>query len=91
MTHMPYISQEERKELDPLLEPLIEKLKKAPMERLDGRLNYVIYKMLLRLYSERYFDYNRAMGVLSCVAHEFYRRKVAAYEDRKIQQTGDIV
>jgi len=88
---MPYISQEERKELDPLVDPLIEALKKAPPDRLDARLNYVVYKMLVRLYSEKYFDYNRAMGVLSCIAHEFYRRKVAAYEDRKIKETGDIV
>jgi len=88
---MPYISQEERKEIDPLVDPLIEALKKAPADRLDARFNYVIYKMLVRLYSERYFDYNRAMGVLTCVANEFYRRKVAPYEDKKIQTTGDIV
>jgi hypothetical protein len=88
---MPYISQEERKELDPFIDKLIDVLKKSPPDRLDARLNYVVYKMLVRLYSDRYFDYNRAMGVLNCITHEFYRRKVATYEDRKIQETGDIV
>jgi len=90
MEVMPYISRAERDELDPLLEPLIKALRRAPVERLDGRLNYVIYKMLVNLYSERYFDYNRAMGVLTCVAHEFYRRRVAPYEDEKIRESGDI-
>jgi hypothetical protein len=88
---MPYISQEERKELDPFVDKLIEALRKSPPDRLDARLNYVVYKMLVRLYSDKYFDYNRTMGVLSCIAHEFYRRKVATYEDRKIQETGDII
>lgn len=87
---MPYISQEERKELDSLINELIRVLKKSPLERLDGRLNYVIYRLLINLYEPRYFNYNRAMGVLACVSQEFYRRKVAAYEDKKIKESGDI-
>jgi len=87
---MPYINPEERKELDPLVNALIDALKKAPAERLDGRLNYVIFRLLTNLYQPRYFNYNRAMGVLSCVAQEFYRRRVAPYENQKLQETGDI-
>ncbi len=87
---MPYISREERRELDPLIDDLIKVLKKSPLERLDGRLNYVIYRLLINLYEPRYFNYNRAMGVLACVSHEFYRRKVSPYEDEKIKESGDI-
>lgn len=87
---MPYIRREERERIDPEIGALITKLKESPPERLDGQLNYVITRLLLSLYSPGYFSYNRAMGVLSCVMHEFYRRFVAPYEDEKIKEHGDI-
>ncbi len=87
---MPYITQEERRELDPIIDQLIDALRKAPKDRVDGRLNYVIYRLLLNLYEPRYFEYNRAMGVLACVSQEFYRRIVAPYEDKKMRESGDI-
>ncbi|MDJ0273105.1 MAG: hypothetical protein QW318_08395 [Candidatus Caldarchaeum sp.] len=87
---MPYITQEERKELDAEIDALLEKLRKAPAERVDGRLNYVISRLLNGVYTPSYYNYNRALGVLSAVAHEFYRRKVAPYEDTKIKENGDI-
>ena len=87
---MPYISLDERRELDPLIDKLIEALSKAPQDRLDGRLNYTIYRLLLHLYKPRYFEYNRAMGVLTCVSQEFYRRVVAPYENKKMRESGDI-
>jgi len=31
-----------------------------------------------------------AMGVLSAITEEFYRRKVAPYEDEKIVENGDV-
>ncbi len=87
---MPYITSEERAELDKEIEALIQKLSKAPVEKMDGRLNYVITRLLAQLYSPSYFNYNRAMGVLSSVMNEFYRRRVAPYEDRKIRENGDV-
>lgn len=89
-TTMPYITQEERKELDLEIDQLLEKLRKAPLEKVDGRLNYVISRLLNGVYAPSYFNYNRALGVLSAVSHEFYRRKVAPYEDTKIRENGDI-
>jgi hypothetical protein len=88
---MPYIPREERIELDALIDELISKLKTAPTERLDGRLNYVISRLLNGLYQPSYFQYNRAVGVLASVMMEFYRRRVAPYEDRKITEHGDIM
>nr|BAL53396.1 hypothetical conserved protein [uncultured crenarchaeote] len=87
---MPYISREERKELDAEIDALLGKLRRAPAERVDGRLNYVISRLLNGVYGPSYFNYNRALGVLSAVSHEFYRRKVAPYEDTKIKENGDI-
>ncbi len=76
--------------MDPIIDRLIEALKRAPKDRVDGRLNYIIYRLLLNIYEPRYFEYNRAMGVLACVSQEFYRRIVAPYEDRKMRESGDI-
>jgi len=88
---MPYIKREERRRLDPEIDALIAKLKEAAPEQLDGQLNYVISRLLITLYPPRYFNFNRAMGVLASVMHEFYRRFVAPYEDQKIKENGDII
>jgi len=87
---MPYIKQEERKELDAAILPLIEVLKKAPPEKLDGWMNYTITKLLKNVYKKKYFSLNRAIGVLTSVLLEFYRRVVAPYEDEKIKENGDV-
>ena len=38
----------------------------------------------------KYEEYNSVVGVLESVKLEFYRRAVAAYEDNKIVENGDI-
>jgi hypothetical protein len=87
---MPYITGEERRELDPAIDMLVAKLRQAPVEKVDGRLNYVISRLLAQLYPKGYFHYNRAMGVLASAMQEFYRRRVAPYEDVKISENGDV-
>lgn len=87
---MPYIKKEERPELDELLEPLIKTLEKVPPEEKDGKVCYVIFKLLKRIYRGRFFNLNRALGVLNSVMQEFYRRIVAPHEDEKIKENGDV-
>jgi len=87
---MPYIKKEERQELDKLLQPLIDFLKTKGTEEVDGQINYVFTRVLASLYKPRYFNYNRAMGVLECIKQEFYRRVVAPYEDKKKEENGDV-
>lgn len=87
---MPYIERLQRPELDRLVQPLIDHLKGLPLEAQDGALNYVVTKILRQLYPARYFHYNRALGVLTAITHEYYRRVVAPYEDTKVQQHGDV-
>lgn len=87
---MPYIHKEDRPPIDELLNPLVEHLKQLPIEEQDGALNYIITQILKQLYEPKYFNYNRAMGVLSSVQAEFYRRDVAPYEDKKIIENGDV-
>ncbi|MCW4013212.1 hypothetical protein DRO31_05435 [Candidatus Bathyarchaeota archaeon] len=87
---MPYIAAEDRPQYDKVLAELTELLKKNPPESIDGHLNYVITKVIKEVYPLRYYHINKAMGVLECVQHEFYRRVAAPYEDTKIEQNGDV-
>lgn len=87
---MPYIKKEHRPELDNLINPLIKFLKSAPVEEQDGKINYLITKLLKQVYPAKYFHYNRAIGVLTAILQEFYRRVVAPYEDTKIKEHGDV-
>ena len=57
-----------------------------------GEVNYVISTIIWKLFDadRRYTTGNNLVGVLECVKQEFYRRKLAPYEDIKIQENGDI-
>ena len=84
---MPYINKERRVDLDPLIVPLAGELDT------EGELNYVLTMLVLSYIGEKgisYKTYNAAMGVLECSKQEIYRRWVAAYEDKKIEENGDI-
>lgn len=87
---MPYINKDDRPPIDELIKSLTEHLKSLPIDKQDGALNYAVTKLLKELYEPKYFNYNRAMGVLSSIQAEFYRRDIAPYEDKKIAENGDI-
>ncbi len=88
---MPYIPQSNRPPIDDLLTPLIDHLKNLPLEAQDGALNYVVNQSSKRKWNEpKYFNYNRAMGVLSSIQAEWYHRDVGPYEDKKIIENGDV-
>ena len=87
---MPYIPQDKRSNIDEHVTPIVDYIKSLPVEKQDGALNYAVTRMLNDIYGSKYFDYNRAMGVVSNIQSEFFRRKVAPYEDTKIQENGDI-
>lgn len=88
---MPYIRKELRPELDQLITPLIEKLKATPLEEQDGSIDYVVTKIIRNVYTlDKFFHFNRAIGVLVAILLEFYRRMVGPYEDKKILESGDV-
>ncbi|MEM3386212.1 MAG: hypothetical protein QXN08_00870 [Nitrososphaerales archaeon] len=87
---MPYIKRLKRDEIDPLVKQVLGVFQKFPDEERDGCLNYFFTKVLKDLYEPSYFNYERVMGLLSCIQHEFYRRWVAVYEDTKKEMHGDI-
>lgn len=87
---MPYIKKDKRPAIDALLAPVIKYLQSLPVEEQDGTLNYTITKIIKNLYPKKYFHFNRALGVLSAVTHELYRRVIGPYEDEKIRENGDV-
>ncbi len=88
---MPYITQQERGRLDPLLQPLLYQLATAD-RGVFGRLNYVITRLIAYVWrvEPSYFRAAALSGVLTNVAAEFYRRAVTPYEDQKIKANGDV-
>jgi hypothetical protein len=88
---MPYIHPELRKDIDGILNSLQSRLENVSEHQIDGVMNYVITKLIHRQYRyPSYKAYNSAVGVLESAKLELYRRKVAPYEDKKIQENGDV-
>ena len=87
---MPYIKKEHRPAADTLIDPVIEHLKNLPVEEQDGTLNYLVTKIIKQVYPKKYFHLNRALGVLSAITQELYRRVIGPYEDEKIKENGDV-
>lgn len=86
---MPYVTQERRRQLDPLVDFIA--LKDADLSA--GDLNYLITRLAITMMESKRRDYataNDIHGALDCAGKEFYRRVVAPYEDRKVALNGDV-
>ena len=87
---MPYIKKEERKKWEEMIIKVTDELGKLNPEEIEGNLNYFITRILKKAYPPKYFNYNRAIGLLECIKQEFYRRQVGVYEDNKIKENTDV-
>jgi hypothetical protein len=93
---MPYITQEHRQNLDPVIEKLCKDL--GPMVKDErqvlktaGNLNYTLTRICNQVMGKpSYAKIAIITGVLENVKQEFYRRVAAGYEDEKIQVNGDV-
>lgn len=86
---MPYVSQTDRVLIDRMLNANACICNQNP-----GRLNYLITRAI-ELYLQQwpkpsYQLYNEVVGVLECAKLEFYRRKIAPYENDKLAEHGDV-
>jgi hypothetical protein len=88
---MPYIKYERRKDLDIHLESLAQEILNNK-ETLAGDLNYSISYLLNKFVQDKinYSLGNTIIGALECAKLEFYRRVLAQYEDKKIDENGDV-
>jgi len=81
---MPYIKQRDRDEL----------LESRRRIETAGELNYAITTLCidyLDLHGTISYDaINTVVGVLECAKQEFYRRVAVPYEDKKMEENGDV-
>jgi hypothetical protein len=81
---MPYVTKKQRQRLD---------RNKSSFAMDAGELNYIITKTCLAYLKDKDVSYellNEIIGVLECAKQEFYRRKVAPYEEHKRGNNGDV-
>lgn len=85
---MPYIKQETRKYFDTQLEDIASRL------RDKGDLTYCLYKLCsLHLKQFAKSSYTTLSMIMSCLEDaklEWYRQRMAPYEDIKIKENGGI-
>ena len=88
---MPYVDNATRQLLDSSLDAVACRIAKMLSAR-PGDMNYTISMLIKKVYGEklRYADYNEIIVVLEDAKLEFYRRRVGPYEDRKLQENGDL-
>lgn len=91
---MPYITKDKREVLDPVIDDLITALRGLqsddPQDNTEGNLNYVLARILDRMYVADYKEINNALGMLLATALEYYRRVAAPYEDQKRFDNDDV-
>lgn len=90
---MPYIKQNEREQLDPAIDNLINQVAFVQYELCNtaGRLNYCMTRLALGVFPVKgYWMLALTCGVFITALLEYYRRWVAPYEDQKIKENGDV-
>jgi hypothetical protein len=87
---MPYISQQRRQLYDEAIAALAAKF---DADTPGGDINYIITRLLVHWIRKRGLSYAvlaDAVGVMETAKLELYRRVVDPYEDRKIEENGDV-
>ncbi len=97
---MPYITQQDRHPLDPLIDQLAQQIvTQAKAHNYDaafaGLLNYSCTRLALKVIqlqfgALRYWLIAITTGVFHNIADEFYRRLGTPYEDKQIAKNGDV-
>jgi broad-specificity NMP kinase len=90
---MPYIPQKDRDKFKGSLSILKNDLIDSGRKPLAvGELNLIISTLIWGIFDQHpsYTLGNDLVGVLECVKAEFIRRRLNPYEDKKIQENGDL-
>ena len=88
---MPYIEKKDRLTLDYSIESLAIRI--STYDEIAGRFNYSISRMIDIILGQRGLNYanvNEIVGALECIKLELYRRIASPYEDKKIEENGDV-
>lgn len=96
---MPYIDEEERKELDHQISLITQAILDSRTSLCNpndfshflGRINYCFSRIIMGVMKAvSYKNIAMATGVLENIKQELYRRSASVYEDKKILENGDI-
>jgi hypothetical protein len=90
---MPYITPDQRHELDPWLQDLSNQLNFVKYDYMEraGRLNYCMTRLALEAFPVRkYWMLALVCGVFVTALLEYYRRWVGPYENEKWAENGDV-
>ena len=85
---MPYIAPEDREQYELALEELT-----FEAECKKGELTYVLYAAALEYIEAKGVSYTTVSDAISCLtdaAEEIRRRILNPYEDKKIEENGDV-
>lgn len=84
---MPYIKPDRRPAFDQAIKALADEVQN------EGEMNYVMYKLATLVIDRMGESYANLAMCSSAMEHaklEWYRRRLAPYEDGKIVENGDI-
>ena len=92
---MPYIKQEHKDKMEIATHDskLTDYFATLSLGDFAGHLNYLNFKIVrhyIKVNGKRYFTFATIVGTLVCCILEIYRRLVAGYEDKKIEENGDV-
>ena len=90
---MPYIKQERRKYFDKSIDNMFNEALLETCSLEIGDLNYIVTRLCRQYLCRREKNYatlNEIAGMLECAKLEFYRRVIASYEEKKINENGDV-
>ncbi len=82
---MPYIKEEHKAKMDNIVSMMAMLGVQA-----KGDLNFILYKYCKYCIEPSYNNYKNFCGELRQCATEIERRLLADYEDKKIQENGDV-
>lgn len=82
---MPYVTQDKR----PTLDTLVEIMQSMGISG-NGDLNYVLFKYCKYHIKPGYNNYKNFLGELDECRAEIRRKLLGPYEDKKIQENGDV-
>ncbi len=87
---MPYVNDITRQRTQPIVKAIRRYFEGTTKE--PGDLNYILTQATLEFLGEKpcYASYNMVIGALECAKLELYRRMAAPYEDKKIEENGDV-
>lgn len=89
---MPYITTDKRTLIDLSLKQIEQDIFSGKIDNV-GELNYIITHILHTFIEKKpwsYSNFNSIIGVLECIKQEYYRRIIVKYEEKKIEENGDI-